>query len=61
MNLHPKVSAAAIAGAVSIIIVFVLTLLGVPVDPTVAQAITTVLSLAAGYLKGVEPEADSGL
>jgi hypothetical protein len=47
-----KVTAAAIAGAVTIIIMTVLTSLGVYLDPSVVSAITTLLSFAASYLTG---------
>lgn len=46
-----KVTAAALAGAVSVILIWILGLLGVDVPPEVASAFTTVLSFAAGYLK----------
>lgn len=49
--IHSKVRAGSLAGAVSILIVFFLSEVGVEVPPEVASAITTVLSFAAGYLK----------
>lgn len=51
MNIHAKVTAASIAGAVSVVLVFALGALGVTVPTEVAQAITVVLAFAAGYLK----------
>jgi hypothetical protein len=51
MNVHPKVGAATVAGAGSIVIVFALGSLGVSVPPEVASAISTILAFAAGYLK----------
>jgi biotin transporter BioY len=50
-TIHPKVAAGGAAGAASIIIVFVLAALGLPVPPEVASAITTLLTFEAGYLK----------
>jgi hypothetical protein len=48
----PKVAAAGIAGAISIILVWVLNSgVGVDVPPEVASAFTTVVAFAAGYIK----------
>lgn len=45
-----KVSAAGIAGALSILIVYVLGITGVDVTEEVASAITAILAFAAGYI-----------
>jgi hypothetical protein len=45
-----KVSAGGIAGALSIVLVFVLGSMGVDVTAEVAAALTTIISFAAGYL-----------
>jgi hypothetical protein len=50
--IHPKVAAAGLGGAVSIVVVWTVTLFGVEVPPSVASAFTTILSFACGYLKG---------
>lgn len=51
MNVHPKVQSAGLAGAVSVLVVFVATQLGLDISPEVSSALTTVLAFAAGYLK----------
>jgi uncharacterized membrane protein YfcA len=51
MNLNPKASAAGVAGAVTLVIVFVLGQLGVEIPPDVAAAATTIIMFAAAYLK----------
>lgn len=51
LDINPKVAAGGVAGAVTIILVWILnTGAGVDVPPEVASAITTVLSFAAGYM-----------
>lgn len=52
MPLKPvrKVSAAGLAGALSVVLVFILGQFKIEVTPEVASAITTVLAFAAGYL-----------
>ena len=48
----PKVAAAGIAGAVTVILVWLLnTAAGVDVPPEVASSFTAVLAFAAGWLK----------
>lgn len=47
----PKVTAAAVGGALATLIVAGLGAAGVHVEPTVAGAMATVLGFAAGYLK----------
>jgi len=51
MNLNPKVGAAAIGAAVTLVIVFVMGQLGVQVPADVASALTLIVSVAAAYLK----------
>ena len=50
-NIHPKVAAGSLAGAITILIVFVADKFGLEVPAEVASAFTVVLSFAAGYLK----------
>ena len=47
----PKVAAATVAGAATIVLVWVLGLLGVNVSAEVASALTTIFAFAGGYLK----------
>jgi hypothetical protein len=51
MNLNPKVTAAAIGAAATLVIVFVLGQFGVEVPADVASAVTLIVSVAAAYLK----------
>lgn len=46
----PKVAAASLGGAASIVVVFVLTSLGVDVPGEVGSALATLFAAAAGYL-----------
>lgn len=46
-----KIQAAGVSGAASIVIIWVLAQLGVEMPPEVAAAVTTILSVGAGYLK----------
>ena len=50
-NLHPKVATGGIAGAVSILLPWALSLAGITVSPEVASALTTVTTFVAGYLQ----------
>lgn len=50
-NVHPKVKAASLAGAVTTIVVFAAAQFGYTVDPSLAALLTTLLAAAAGYLK----------
>ena len=50
-EIHPKVAAGSLAGAITIIIVFVAEKLGLEVPAEVASAFTVILSFAAGYMK----------
>lgn len=50
-RINPKVSAAAAAGSVTVILVWGLSLAGVTLPPEVSSAITVVLATAAGYLR----------
>jgi uncharacterized membrane protein len=54
MNLNPKTTAAGIAGAVTLVIVFVLGQLGVEIPADVAAAVTTIIAFAAAYLKSAD-------
>lgn len=51
MNLNPKLSAAGIAGAISVLCIWGLEQAGVSVPPEVASAITTVVAVAVGFLR----------
>lgn len=51
MNLNPKTSAAAVAGAVTVLIVFLAAQFGMEIPGDVAAAITTVIAVVAAYLK----------
>ena len=51
MNLNPKVGAAAIGAAATLVIVFVMGQFGVTIPADVASALTLIVSVAAGYLK----------
>ena len=51
MNVNPKVSAGALAAAVTLVIVFALGQLGVEVPADVASALTLVVSVVAAYLR----------
>jgi len=50
-HVEPKVTAAGVAGAVTVLLVFGLSSLGVDLPPEVASALTTLIAFAAGYLK----------
>lgn len=51
MNLNPKIAASGIAGALTVVIVYVLSLVGVNVPTEVAAALTVIIAFAAGYLR----------
>lgn len=51
MNVNPKISAAGLAGAVTVILLYVLSLWDVEVPAEVASAITLIIAVAAGYLR----------
>lgn len=56
MPIDNKVAAGGVAGAVTIILVWLLnTAAGVDVPPEVASALTTVLSFAAGWITPRSP------
>jgi hypothetical protein len=48
---RPKVVAGGIAGAASILVVYVASLFGLDVPPEVASAFTVVVSFGASYIK----------
>lgn len=50
-EIHPKVAASGVAGAVTILLVYVAALVGLDVPAEVASAFTVVVSAAAGYMK----------
>ena len=50
-NVHPKVAAGGVAGAVTIVLVFVAEMCGLEIPAEVASAFTVILSFLAGYLK----------
>ncbi|HVJ27613.1 MAG TPA: hypothetical protein VM493_08710 [Vicinamibacterales bacterium] len=50
-GVQPKVQAAGAAGAVTVLVVFIAGQLGLEIGPEVASAITTLVAVAAGYLK----------
>lgn len=51
MTVHPKVAAAGAAGAVTTLVVWLLALFGVTMPAEVATALTTLLMVAAGFLR----------
>ncbi len=51
MNLNPKISAAAIGAAATLVIVFVAAKLGLVIPPEVASAATLIVAVVAGYVK----------
>ena len=51
MNLNPKIAASGIAGAIPVVLVYLLSLAGVDVPTEVAAAITVIIAFAAGYLR----------
>lgn len=51
LDVHPKVAAASLAGALTTLLVFILTEVGVQVPVDVATALTAVLAALAGYVK----------
>lgn len=51
MNLNPKTTAAGIAGAATLLIVFILGQFGVEIPADVASAITVIIAFVAAYLK----------
>lgn len=50
-RVSPKVTAAALAGSITVILVWGASLAGLEIPPEVASAFTTCLAAAAGYLK----------
>ena len=51
MNVNPKISAAAAAGAITILLVWLCGLFGIDVPTDVASAITLIVAVAAGYVR----------
>lgn len=50
-QIAPKVGAAGIGGAASVLVVYLLSLAGVELTTEVAAALATVFAFAAGYIK----------
>lgn len=50
-EIHPKVAAAGIAGAATIIIVWIAETVGLSIPPEVASAFTALIAFGAGYWK----------
>ncbi len=48
-SLTPKVATGALAGAVSVIVVWIITQFGVTIPPEIASAFTTVISACSAY------------
>jgi hypothetical protein len=57
--MNPKVQAAGLAGAVTVVLVWAASLANVTVPPEVASAVTTLVAVGAGYLRpaGAKPKA----
>jgi biotin transporter BioY len=51
VNVNPKVAATGVAGSVTILLVWVAGMVGIPVPAEVASAFTVLVGFAAGYLK----------
>lgn len=51
MNLNPKVTASGIAGALTVLLVYLLSVAGVDVPTEVAAAVTVIIAFVAGYLR----------
>ena len=49
----PKVAAAGVAGAFTVLVVYIVGLAGLDVPAEVASAFTTLIAFAAGYIKSV--------
>lgn len=51
MNLNPKIASAGIAGALTVVLMWVVSLFGVEVPAEVASAVTIIIAFAAGYVR----------
>lgn len=51
MKPTPKVAATGIAGAATVVVVYIAGLLGLDVPATVASALTIIFASGAGYIK----------
>jgi putative flippase GtrA len=49
---HPNTAAAGVAGAVGVLVTYILTALGVDVPPTVGGAISTIIAALALFIPG---------
>lgn len=54
-DIHAKVAAGGVWGALSILVIWGLGQAGYTIPPEVASSITTILSFVGGYLKGATP------
>jgi hypothetical protein len=50
LDIHPKVAGATLAGALAVLIVWILSLVGIPVPDVADAALVTVLSGLGGWL-----------
>jgi hypothetical protein len=51
VNLNPKIASAGVAGALTIVLMWVVSLFGVDVPAEVASAVTIIIAFAAGYIR----------
>lgn len=51
MNLNPKIASAGIAGALTVVLVWIVGVLGIAVPAEVASAVTVIIAFAAGYMR----------
>lgn len=51
MNVNPKIVAGGLAGAVTVVLVWCLSLVGVDMPVEVASAITLIISVLAAYIR----------
>ncbi|CAB4171690.1 hypothetical protein UFOVP929_13 [uncultured Caudovirales phage] len=51
MNLNPKIASAGIAGALTVVLVWIVGVLGIDVPAEVASAVTVIIAFAAGYMR----------
>ena len=51
LNVNPKVAAGGVAGAVTILLVWIASMAGLDVPPEAASAFTSLVAFGAGYIK----------
>ena len=51
MNLNPKIASAGAAGAATVLLIWLLSLVGIDVPVEAASAITVIIAFAAGYIR----------